>query len=80
VFSSRFGARYEHGDDTIKNNIVDFATEMLLNRTPGDGQSLTDDQKLAYLSVRLALDFNPYTTDARLKELNLITNHLRVCL
>ena len=75
----RFGARYEHGDDTIKDYIVDFAAEKLLNQTPDENQ-LGADQKLTCLSVRLALDFNPYTADARQQELNLIENHLRVCL
>lgn len=76
----RFGARYEHGDDTIKDHIFDFAAEKLLNQTADENQLLSADQKLACLSVRLALDFNPYTADARQKDLNLIENHLRVCL
>jgi hypothetical protein len=30
----RFGARYKHRDDTIKDHIVNFAAEKLLNQTP----------------------------------------------
>jgi hypothetical protein len=54
----RFGAQYEHGDDTIKDHIVNFAAEKLLNQTPDENEPLTADQKLVCLSVRLALDFS----------------------
>ena len=75
----RFGTRYEYGDATIKDHIVGFTAEKLLNQTPDENEPLTDDQKLACLSVQLALNFDPYTADVRQKELNLIENHLQVC-
>ncbi|KIM81083.1 hypothetical protein PILCRDRAFT_9111 [Piloderma croceum F 1598] len=42
-----FGARYEHGDDMIKDHIVDFAAEKLLNQTLDENQLLSADQNVA---------------------------------
>ena len=50
---------------------MEFAAEKLLDRP------MTDALKLACLSVRLALDFNPFTAEALQNELEQIENHLR---
>ncbi|TDL24869.1 hypothetical protein BD410DRAFT_65329 [Rickenella mellea] len=72
-------SRYKHGDQDIKLAIVDFAAQRLVGSNWRKGE-LSDSQKLACLAVRLALDFNPDTAEARKKELKQIEHHLRVCM
>jgi hypothetical protein len=88
IFSyfSRWGTRYDHGNDEVRRTLLDFAEEKLLYAT-----SKTDDlepaQLYAVLSQRLALDThtpqylfysaNPLNSVKAMRDQ--IANHMRVC-
>ncbi|KAH9014063.1 hypothetical protein EDB84DRAFT_1277877 [Lactarius hengduanensis] len=82
-----WGTRYDHGNDEVRNGLVDFAIHKLLG-TVEAGMPLSDAQMYAVLSQRLALDIdtpqylltstNPFTLMETMHEQ--IANHMRVCL
>ncbi|KAH8993716.1 hypothetical protein EDB92DRAFT_2113656 [Lactarius akahatsu] len=81
-----WASRYDHGDDEIRNSLLDFALQKLLC-TPQVPRSLTEAQVYAVLSQRLALDVNtPQYLLASANPLQLmqatheqVANHMRVC-
>ncbi|THH12022.1 hypothetical protein EW145_g267 [Phellinidium pouzarii] len=75
-----WGTRYKHGNEHVRKEILDFALDKLLGETWHSGMALKHNEKLACLSVRMALDFNPFTGSASTKELDHIEHHLRVCM
>lgn len=82
----RFASRYASGDQDAKDFIVLFAASKLINQSLDPRTILDDNQKLACLSVRLALDYNPLipdtyvVLDAWLQELTQVERHMRICL
>ena len=88
IFSSfsRWGARYAHGNDDVRETILDFAAEKLLCTDPRVQATFTDAQVYAVLSHRLALDAHtpgyriestsPFTSVKIMHEQ--IAKHLRV--
>jgi hypothetical protein len=89
IFSylSRWGARYDHGNSTVRWTLLDFAEDKLLCAECSKLPSLTNAQIYVVLSQRLALDTN--TTNYLIHSLNplhavksmheQIANHMRVC-
>ncbi|KAI9430204.1 hypothetical protein H4582DRAFT_1820313, partial [Lactarius indigo] len=81
-----WGTRYDHGNEEIRVNLLDFAVQKLLCGKPGD-KSLTEAQMYAVLSQRLALDINTpqylfnsaSPLDAMRTMHEQIANHMRVC-
>jgi hypothetical protein len=84
VVVARFAARYIEGDEDIKKSIVMFAGEKLLCKAFATAvdfiRNLSDVEKLACMSVRLALEFNGRTLRAQDMEKKLVEKHMRVCL
>jgi hypothetical protein len=79
----RWGTLYDCGDEEVQRGLCQFALQKLLCATPGDKIVLTEAQKYALLSQRLALDVNstiyvPLTPDEAEKEHHQITNHMRI--
>jgi hypothetical protein len=89
IFSylSRWGTRYDHGDDRVRRSLLDFAEDKLLCAESSALTSLTDAQNYAVLSQRLSLDTNTtnymYQSENPLQALRTmqeqIANHMRVC-
>ncbi|KAF8510465.1 hypothetical protein BU17DRAFT_55347 [Hysterangium stoloniferum] len=77
-----FGTRYDAVRDRDMNNeILQFAQLKLLNCEPSRVPfGLTKDQRLACLSVRLALEFNSTTFTGHRQEQEQVEGHMRVCL
>ncbi|KAI9444320.1 hypothetical protein H4582DRAFT_2071891 [Lactarius indigo] len=81
-----WGTHYDHGNEEIRVNLLDFAVQKLLCGKPGD-KSLTEAQMYAVLSQRLALDINTpqylfnsaSPLDAMRTMHEQIANHMRVC-
>ncbi|KAH9179801.1 hypothetical protein EDB89DRAFT_2238751 [Lactarius sanguifluus] len=81
-----WGTRYDHGNEEIRVNLLDFAVQKLLCGKLGD-KSLTEAQMYAVLSQRLALDINTpqylfnsaSPLDAMRTMHEQIANHMRVC-
>ncbi|KZT12589.1 uncharacterized protein LAESUDRAFT_689269 [Laetiporus sulphureus 93-53] len=76
-----FGSRYDAADEdsSIREDIVQFAMAKLL-ATSDFERDLNDDQKLACLSQRLALEFNSTNYLEQGKEKLQVEGHMRVCL
>ncbi|KAH9173206.1 hypothetical protein EDB89DRAFT_2068954 [Lactarius sanguifluus] len=80
-----WASRYDHGDDEIRNSLLNFALQKLLC-APQVPKSLTETQVYAVLSQRLALDVNtPRYLLASANPLQLmqttheqVANHMRV--
>ncbi|PCH35649.1 hypothetical protein WOLCODRAFT_28048 [Wolfiporia cocos MD-104 SS10] len=73
-----FATRYKLGSTTVKSSIIYFAAEKLLNESwPIKNLSLS--QKLACLSVRLALKYEPNTLALK-EQRNQVAKHMRVAL
>lgn len=77
---TRLASRYHQGSDRTKRNIINFAAQKLLNRPYTFEDPFSPKEKLACLSVRLALAFNPFTPTSREKEMEQVEHHLRVCI
>ena len=83
---SRWGTRYDHGNEEVRNGILGFAAHKLLGKV--DRRTLSDAQMYAVLSQRLALDIDTpqylltSTSHFTLMETmhEQIANHMRVCL
>ncbi|PCH37334.1 hypothetical protein WOLCODRAFT_29060, partial [Wolfiporia cocos MD-104 SS10] len=73
-----FAARYKLGSTTVRQNMIYFAIEKLINGT-WPATSLDLSQKLACLSVRLALKYEP-NTSALKEQRNQVAKHMRVAL
>lgn len=77
----RFASRYESGDDEVKADIIHFAQEKLICRSPYvEGEPLTQDAELACMSVRFGLEFNATTLASQDRERTQVEKHLRLCL
>ena len=72
------------GDKDIAQSIIMFAGEKLLCKPFSTDEDfirkLSDVEKMACMSVRLALEFNERTLDAEDMERTLVEKHMRVCL
>ncbi|KAF8631006.1 hypothetical protein AX17_005172 [Amanita inopinata Kibby_2008] len=84
-----FGTRFESGDVSVRNEIVDFAASKLLfgtfNGSAQEVKHLSQDAKLgvmivACMAVRLALEFNPMTMKSRDREQLQVAKHMRICI
>ncbi|KIM74987.1 hypothetical protein PILCRDRAFT_13928 [Piloderma croceum F 1598] len=74
-----FGSRYDAGDRSIKDDIVMFAAEKLLNAELIT-RELTHNQTLACLCQRLPIEFNPTKYTSHAMERRQVEGHMRVCL
>jgi hypothetical protein len=72
------------GDEDIKKSIIMFAGEKLLCKAFSTAEdfvrNLSAVEKMACMSVRLALEFNGKTLRAQDIERTLVEKHMRVCL
>ncbi len=82
----RWGTCYDFGDDQVRDGLLHFAIQKLLCRIPMPNEGLSEAQKCAVLSQRLALDINstlyittPPNSEEAEKLHNQISNHMRVC-
>ncbi|KAF8346723.1 hypothetical protein F5887DRAFT_1073392 [Amanita rubescens] len=76
-----FGTRFDHGKGEARNEIVDFAASKLICGQSGNiPTGLDDDQKLACMAVRLALEFNSTTLKSRQREHLQVAKHMRICI
>lgn len=66
-----------NGTDAVREGIVQFAMQKLLN---GEHRSFDLQQQLAPLAVRLPLSFNVQTEQGREGESCQIESHMRICL
>ncbi|KZT03614.1 uncharacterized protein LAESUDRAFT_728892 [Laetiporus sulphureus 93-53] len=84
------GSRYKSGDTAVREGLIGFAVDKLINRNMSDllthndpnrklDKELTDAQKFACLSQRLALDFMS-TRYIMKEEQEQVASHLRICL
>jgi hypothetical protein len=84
LIEDRFATRYITGDDDIKKSSIMFAGEKLLCKPFSSSddfvRSLTDDEKMACMSVRIPLEFNARTLRSQEREMILVEKHMRVCL
>jgi hypothetical protein len=78
------GLPLDEGDEDIKKSIVMFAGEKLLCKAFSTTEdfvcNLNAVEKMACMSVRLALEFNGKTLRAQDIERKLVEKHMRVCL
>ncbi|KAH9176091.1 hypothetical protein EDB89DRAFT_1882102 [Lactarius sanguifluus] len=81
-----WGTCYDFGDDQVRDGLIHFAIQKLLCRVPMPGETLSEAQKCAVLSQRLALDINstlyvtaPLDYQEAEKLHNQISNHMRIC-
>jgi hypothetical protein len=85
LICSRWGTRYDHGNEEVRRSLLDFAIRKLLCGNPGE--ALSDAQTYAVLSQRLALDINTpqylFDSASPLDSMQTmhdqIANHMRVC-
>ncbi|KAF8806794.1 hypothetical protein BYT27DRAFT_7233606 [Phlegmacium glaucopus] len=76
-----FGSRYKNGLVGDQNSILRFAKEKLTGGRSNPAKFLESaGARLACLSVRLALEFNPISTEVRARELEQVEKYMRVCL
>lgn len=83
---SRWGSRYDHGDEQVRGSLLDFAVQKLLCPGP-PSNTLNNAQMYAVLSQRLALDIHTpqylfdsaSPLDAMQTMHEQIANHMRVC-
>ncbi|KIL64400.1 hypothetical protein M378DRAFT_163135 [Amanita muscaria Koide BX008] len=73
-----WGSRYQSGSLDTKGDIVGFARQKLMHGE--DLKTLSSSVKLALMSVRLALEFNAQTTEARACEMEQVEKYMRVCI
>lgn len=84
---SRWGTRYDHGNEYVRKGLLEFAVHKLLGNIE-EGKPLNDAQTYAVLSQRLALDIDTpqylLTSASPLALMETmhdqIANHMRVCL
>lgn len=76
---SRFGSRYDYGNDEVKSKITGFAAKKLICASHIPWGSLDSDAKLACLSVLLGLEFHD-TTWSRQTERRQVERHMRLCI
>ncbi|KAH9015314.1 hypothetical protein EDB84DRAFT_1567751 [Lactarius hengduanensis] len=81
-----WGTCYDFGDDQVRDGLFHFAIQKLLCRLPTPDEALSEAQKCAVLSQRLALDINstlyvtaPLNYQEAEKLHNQISNHMRIC-
>jgi hypothetical protein len=89
-FFYRWGLSYDHGENSTRDTMLNFAATKLLCASPSVSEkTLTNDQKCAVLSQRLALDINSsaYVTSGSTRNYEMaykaqlqISNHMRVCI
>ena len=86
IFCDRWGTRYDHGNDEVRQILLDFAIQKLLcGRLTTE--PLSNAQMYAVLSQRLALDINTpqylFNSESPLDAMQTmheqIANHMRVC-
>ncbi|KAH9051699.1 hypothetical protein EDB87DRAFT_1582246 [Lactarius vividus] len=81
-----WGTCYDFSDDQVRDGLFHFAIQKLLCRLPTPDEALSEAQKCAVLSQRLALDINstlyvtaPLNYQEAEKVHNQISNHMRIC-
>jgi len=79
---SRWRTRYDHGDFTVRRQLVDFARSKLLQEE--DPARLEQQHYFALLSQRMPIDlsspsFSSSSSEHRSREQDQIENHLRLC-
>ena len=77
---TRFAAMYDAGDRAVQQDIILLAKLKLLNSEPIDVERLSNDQKLACLSLRVPIEFISTTYIDRENEQRQVEGHMRVCI
>jgi hypothetical protein len=81
TFVQRFGARYDNGDELVRQQMIGFAATKLLGGAGyHSGIKLTDSMKLACLAQRLPIEFNSCTYTQQDMEMEQIEGYMQVCL
>ncbi|TFY71749.1 hypothetical protein EVG20_g1246 [Dentipellis fragilis] len=75
-----FHAHYDDGDESVRKDIVSFASVKLMAGYIQRTELLNDDQKLACLAVRLGVDFRATGWLHQEKERTQVERHMRLCL
>ncbi|KAA1471223.1 hypothetical protein DENSPDRAFT_99917 [Dentipellis sp. KUC8613] len=75
-----FPTHYDDGDESVRKEIISFASVKLLAGSVQRTELLTEDQKLACLAVRLGVDFRATSWQHREKERTQVGRHMRLCL
>jgi hypothetical protein len=84
TFSNSFWTHYQAGDDSVKATIIQFARSKLTGEHPQtehgmeQGRDLPDTAKIAILSTRLLLEFEPGREISQRTETELIEKHMRM--
>lgn len=79
LYALSFSIRYASGNASVKQYIVNFAHQKLLNGHFESG-NLSLSRSLAILAVRMPLEFNSITTKGRAEKELHVERHMRICL
>lgn len=76
----RFGSLYDAGDNSVQQDIIEFATTTLLNSPPSNITEPSEHQTLACLAQRIPLEFYSVTYNSQAREREQVERHMRVYL
>ena len=80
VLLFRWATRYDEGNDTVKDRIIQFAALKLRAGRNWLGDGLDNTEKLACLAQRLPIEFHSVTYASKEIELKLVEGHMRILL